>query len=100
MIDGAKNFLDLTDQHLSLPRQDLPVAANDTSVQTVVEPAQYSALASYSPLQVDETAWTAPVGENSMPEAFGSVPVATGADVSVWKTYSAFLGPGAMIAVG
>lgn len=93
MIDGAKNFLDLTDQHLSIPRQELPVA-DDANVETVVEPAQYSALGVYFPLQADETAWTAPVGENSMPEAFGSIPVATGADVSTWKTYSAFLGPG------
>ena len=100
MIDGAKNFLDLTDQHLSIPRQDLPVAVDVTNGRNVVETAQYSALGTYFPLQVDETAWTAPVGENSMPEAFGSVPVATGANVSTWKTYSAFLGPGAMIAVG
>ena len=99
MIDGAKIFLDLTDQQLSLPRQDLTVPDTATT-ETVIAPAQYSAFGVYFPLQADDTAWSRPVGENSLPEAFGSVPVATGANVPTWKTYSAFLGPGAMIAVG
>lgn len=99
MIDSAKTFLDRADQHLSA---SLPVSpAVDTEESAVMEsPPMYSALAMYSPLQRDYEAWTRPIGDNSMPEAFGTVPVNRGAGVSRWKTWTSYCGPGAMIAVG
>ena len=99
MIDGAKIFLDLTDQQLSLPRQSLPVP-DTTDTETVIAPAQYSAFGVYFPLQADDTAWSRPVGENSLPEAFGSVPVATGANVIVTLTLLVFgQGPGVVYVI-
>ena len=99
MIDSAKTFLDRADQHLSAPQAVSPNA--DSEVSAVMEtPPMYSALPMYSPLQRDYEAWTRPLGDNSMPEAFGTVPVNRGAGVSMWKAWTSYCGPGAMIAVG
>jgi hypothetical protein len=99
MIDSAKTFLDRADQHLSAVLPVLP--ATDPEEAAVMEtPPMYSTVAMYSPLQRDYTAWTRPVGDNSMPEAFGTVPVHRGENVSMWKAWTSYCGPGAMIAVG
>lgn len=99
MIDSAKNFLDLADQQLSVPQPVLPLVDSDDLV-IMETPPLYSGLAMYSPLQRDYSSWRRPVTDHSLPEAFGTVPVHRGAGVSVWKAWSSYCGPGAMIAVG
>jgi hypothetical protein len=54
----------------------------------------------YSALEREDTALNGRSADNSLSEVFGSVPVVRGENVPMWKTWSTFFGPGAMIAVG
>mmetsp|Transcript_16 Transcript_16/g.18 ORF Transcript_16/g.18 Transcript_16/m.18 type:complete len:461 (+) Transcript_16:1-1383(+) len=60
----------------------------------------HTATGTYLPISTGDEAWTAEVTENSLPEAFGTVSVNNGPNVPLWKTFTSFVGPGAMIAVG
>ena len=101
MISSAVDFLNKTDRHLTVVTPELPTipeGADDAA--EVVSPA-YSSLGVYIPLrEAEEGTWGRPAGDNSLPEVYGTINIARGADVPFWKTWSAFLGPGAMIAVG
>ena len=48
----------------------------------------------------ETTAWLLINGDPSMPEAYGTVPTQTGADVPWWRKIMGFVGPGVMISVG
>ena len=99
MFDSTLKFLDITDRQLAAAQPELPVA--DMSPSSDENSPVYSALGVYLPLpERDDGPWIRPVEENSLPEAFGTVRVSTGAHTPFWKTMSSFLGPGAMIAVG
>lgn len=98
MTESSKNFLDLADEQLTVLQQNATTA--EVATPTTETPQKSSIFSMYSPLQTQETAWNGPVVDNSMPEVFGTVPILRGEGVPMWKTWSTFFGPGAMVAVG
>jgi hypothetical protein len=82
------------------------VEAINRNTRSTVHPAQdtndniETANIMYSPVNRDEVVWSREAEENSLPEAFSSVNVVSGTTVPYWRTFSAFVGPGFMIAVG
>ena len=100
IMNSAKNFLDKADLQLTVASPEVPISASPN--QSIEERLPiHCPLGAYLPLpETDNGAWTNPIQEHSLPEAFESVNVSTGENVPQWKTMSAFCGPGAMIAVG
>ena len=100
MINSAKNFLDNADLQLTGACPETLITASPN--QSIEERLPiHSPLGTYFPLPVvDNGAWSGPIGDHSLPEAYESVDVSYGENVPKWKTMSAFCGPGAMIAVG
>lgn len=98
MNDSGKNFLDRADEQLTVLQ---PNATDSVApAPAVVTPAKFSIFSMYSPLQTQENGWNGEVIDNSLPEVFGTIPIARGENVPMWKTWSTFFGPGAMVAVG
>ena len=54
----------------------------------------------YSELEREDTALNGRATDNSLSDVFGSVTIVRGENVPMWRTWSTFFGPGAMIAVG
>ena len=98
MIDSGKNFLDRADEQLTVLQ--LNATTSEAAVPTVVTPPKSFICSMYSPLQTQEDGWNGAVIDNSLPEVFGTIPIVRGENVPMWKTWSTFFGPGAMVAVG
>ena len=98
MNDSSKNFLDLADEQLTVLQPN--ATTSEAATPTTEAPAKFTIFSMYSPLQTQENGWNGAVVDNSMPEVFGTVPILRGEGVPVWKTWSTFFGPGAMVAVG
>ena len=99
MIESSKNFLDLADEQLIVLQSN--AVASEAVAPTVVTARKASIFSSmYSPLQTQENGWNGVVVDNSLPEVFGTIPILRGENVPMWKTWSTFFGPGAMVAVG
>lgn len=96
----AKSLLDNADLQLTGASPEALISASPNESIEERLPI-HSPLSTYLPLpDADNGAWSSPIGDHSLPEAYESVNVSTGGNVPKWKTMSAFCGPGAMIAVG
>ena len=98
MNDSGKNFLDRADEQLTVMQPN--ATDSEAPAPAVVTPSKFSIFSMYSPLQTQENGWNGEVIDNSLPEVFGTIPIARGENVPMWKTWSTFFGPGAMVAVG